>query len=80
MMSNLCHVVLNSEHEDRKKSSNIFSDRLMAIFLLRISIATLKMNSQTGWADQAEIFRIVKGVDLRAVCKISSRSDTYGRF
>ena len=52
----------------------------MAIFWLRIFIATLKMYSQTGWADRAEIFRIVKGVDLRTVQKISSRSDTYGRF
>ena len=52
----------------------------MAIFWLRIFIATLKMYSQTGWADRAEIFRIVKGVDLRAVYKISSRYDTYGRF
>ena len=38
------------------------------------------MYSQTGWTDQAEIFRIVKGVDLRAVQKISSWSDTYGWF
>ena len=52
----------------------------MSIFGLRIFIATLKMYSQTGLADQAEIFRIVKGVDLRAVQKISSWSDTYGRF
>ena len=28
------------------------------------------MYSQTGWADQAEIFRIDKGVDLRTVQKI----------
>ena len=38
------------------------------------------MYSQTGWADRAEIFRIVKGVDLRTVKKISSRSDNYGQF
>ena len=50
----------------------------MAIFRLRIFIATLKMYSQTGWADRAEIFRIVEGVDLTA--KISTLSDTYGRF
>ena len=50
----------------------------MAIFWLRIFIATLKIWSQTGWADRAEIFRIVKGVDLKTVQKISSRSDTYG--
>ena len=51
----------------------------MAIFWLRIFIATLRMYSQTGWADRAEIFRIVKGVDLKTVQKISSRSDNYGR-
>jgi len=39
----------------------------MAIFELRILIATLKMYSQTGWADRAEIFRIVKEVDCRTV-------------
>ena len=39
----------------------------MAIFWLRIFIATLKIWSQTGWADRAEIFRIVKGVDLKTV-------------
>ena len=49
-------------------------------YVIRIFIATLKMYSQTGWTDQSEIFRIVKGVDLRAVQKISSRSDTYGRI
>ena len=38
------------------------------------------MYSQTGWTDQAENFRIVKGVDLMTVQKISSLSDTYGRF
>ena len=38
------------------------------------------MYSLTGWTDQAEISKIVKGVDLRAVYKISSRSDSYGRF
>ena len=38
------------------------------------------MYSQTGWADRAEIFRIVKGVDCRAVRKFSSRSDPYGQF
>ena len=27
------------------------------------------MYSQTGWTDQAEILRIVKGVDLQAVYK-----------
>ena len=48
----------------------------MAIFWLRIFIATLKMYSQTGRADRTEISRIVKGVDLRAVYKISSRFDT----
>ena len=52
----------------------------MAIFWLRIFIVTLKMSSQTGWADRAEIFRIVKGVEVRAVYKISFRYDTYGRF
>ena len=52
----------------------------MAIFWLRIFIATLKMYSLTDWADRAEIFRIVKGVDLRTVQKMSSRSDTYGQF
>ena len=52
----------------------------MAIFWLRIFIATLKMYNQTGWTDQAEIFRIVKRLDLRTIQKISSRSDTYGRF
>ena len=52
----------------------------MAIFWLRIFIATLKMYSLTGWADQAEISRIVKKVDLRTAQKISSRSDIYGRF
>ena len=36
------------------------------------------MYSQTGWADWAEISRIE--IDLRAVQKISSRSDTYGQF
>ena len=70
MISNICHVVLNSEHDNR----------FMAIFWLRIFIATLKMYSLTGWADQAEISRIVKKVDLRTAQKISSRSDTYGRF
>ena len=44
----------------------------MAIFWLRIFIATLKIWSQTGWADRAEIFRIVQ--------KISSRSDTFCQF
>ena len=38
------------------------------------------MYCQTGWAYRAEIFRIVKEVDLRAVYKILSRSDTYGQF
>ena len=52
----------------------------MAIFWLRIFIATLKIWSQTGWADRAEIFRIVKGVDLKTVQKISSRSDTFCQF
>ena len=52
----------------------------MAIFWLRIFIATLKMYSQTGWDDRAEIFRIVKTVDLTTVKKISSRSDNYGLF
>ena len=49
-------------------------------YVIRIFIATLKMYSLTHWTDQAEIFRIVKGVDLRTIQKISSRSDTYGRF
>ena len=49
-------------------------------YVIRIFIATLKMYSQTGWTDQSETFRIVKGVDLRAEYKILSRSDTYGRF
>ena len=61
-MSNICHVVLNSEHENREKNVKIFFDRLLAIFRLRIFITTLKMYSQTGWADRAETFRIVKGV------------------
>ena len=52
----------------------------MAIFWLRIFIATLKMYSQTGWTDRAETFRIVKGVNLRAVYKILFLSDNYGRF
>ena len=55
-------------------------DLLMAIFELRNFIATLKMYSQTDWADRAEIFRIVKGVDCRTVQKITSRSDPYGRL
>ena len=38
------------------------------------------MYSQTGKIDRTEIFWIVKGVDLRAVYKISLRSETYGRF
>ena len=70
-------VVWNSEQENQKKNFKNFFDRL---FLLRIFIATLKMYSQTGWADRAEIFRIVKGVDLKTVQKILSRSDTYGQF
>ena len=48
--------------------------------VLRIFIATLKIYSLTDWDDRAEIFGIVKGGDLRTVQKISSRSDTYGRF
>ena len=38
------------------------------------------MYSQTSLTDRAEAFRIVKEVDLRAVYKIMSRSDTYGPF
>jgi len=53
---------------------SIFLTDLWAIFGLRIFIATLKMYSQTVSANRAEIFRIVKGVDCRAVQKISSRS------
>ena len=49
-------------------------------YVIRIFIATLKMYSLTDWADRAEIFKIVKRLDLRTVQKISSRSDTYGRF
>ena len=79
-MANICHVVLNSEHENREKKIKKFFDRLMAIFLLRFFIATLKMYSQTGLADRAEVSRIRKGVDRRTVYKILSRSDTYGRF
>ena len=52
----------------------------MAISWLGIFIATLKMYSQTGLTDHVKTFRIVKGVDLRAVFKLSSWSDTYGRF
>ena len=77
------HMSCSSEFWTRKSKrefSKKFFDRLMAIFLLRIFIATLKMYSLTDWTDRAEIFRIVKGVDLRTVQKISSRSDTYGRF
>ena len=40
----------------------------------------MKMYIQTGWTDQAETFRIVKGMDLSTVYKILSPSDTYGRF
>ena len=38
-MSNICHVVLNSELKNKKKIQQIF-DRLMAIFRLHIFIAT----------------------------------------
>ena len=38
------------------------------------------MYSQTDWADWAEIFMIVKGVDCRTIQKILSRSDPYGQF
>ena len=51
LMSNLGHIVLNSVQKIKKKLSTNFNDRLMAIFGLRIFIATLKMYSQTGWAD-----------------------------
>ena len=55
--------------KDKKVSTN-FYDRLMAIYGLRIFIATFKMDSQTNWANRAKIFMIVKGVDWRAVQKI----------
>ena len=44
----------------------------MVIFGLRIFTATLKMYSQTGYSDQAETFKNVKGMNLGAVYKISS--------
>ena len=52
----------------------------MAIFWLRIFIATLEMQSLTDLTDQVETSRMVKGLDFRAVYEILSRSDTYGRF
>ena len=43
LMSNICHVVWNSEHENREKNfSNNFFDRLMAIFGLRNFLPLLK--------------------------------------
>jgi len=37
------------------------------------------MCSQTGLTDRAEIFMIIKGEDFRAVYKMLSRYDPYGR-
>ena len=41
-------------------------------YVIRTFIVILKVYSQTGWAEWAEIFTTVKGVDRR--------SDPYGRF
>ena len=66
--------------ESRKNISKLIFYKLMYIFGLRISIATLKTCSQTGWADWAEIFRNVKGTDCWVVYKILSQYDSYGLF
>ena len=65
---------------------NSFSGRISGYLASRISI---RLSKKAGYPagrisgatlSQTETFRIVKGVDLRAVYKISSQSDTYGQF